>query len=151
MKKAIVLGTVLVLALSCKDEITEKAKETIDKGGKAVEKTANRVVDEVTAHIDRDKGSKIELSEELKEKGINTGKFYIERDSITKTDNKLVVYLIADKDFKGNVTFRVTDSDGIESGRTTFTLNRKAGSAGYEDILFDKRTDIESKSTISIY
>lgn len=151
MKKVLILGSALLVALACREDVTEKTKEAIDKSSEAVERTASKVVDEVSAHIDRDMGCKLVLSEELKAKGINTGKFYIENDSVSKKDNKLVVYLITEKVFNGDVTFKVADDDGIELGRTTVKLNTKAGSAGYHDIVFDKRTDIENKSTISIY
>ncbi len=151
MKKVLILGTALVLALACREDIEQKTKDTLEKSGAAVERTANKVVDEVSSRIDRDMGCTVTLSEELKAKGISTGKFYIERDSVSKKDNKLVIYLITEKAFKGDMNFKVADKDGIEIGRTTVTLNTKAGSAGYHDVVFDSRTDIESKSTISIY
>jgi hypothetical protein len=158
MKKVMILSAALVLVLACKEDIKDKTedfrdktKETINKSGKAVEKTANKVVDEISSHINRNMGCEVVLSEELKNKGLNTGKFYIENDSITDKDNKLVIYLINEKAFKGDVTFKVTDKEGVESGRTVIKLNNKAGDAGYQDVMFDKRTDIESKSTISIY
>lgn len=151
MKKALILGTALVLAVSCKEEIEQKAKEAVDKGGQAVEKTANRVVDEVSAHINRDMGCTVIVSEPLKEQGISTGKFYIEKDTVANKDNKLVVYLITDKDYKGSLKFKVADKDGTELGRTALQLNEKAGNAGYHDVQFDNRTDIESKSTITIF
>lgn len=151
MKKVLILSTALILAIACREETKEKAKEAIDKSSKTVEETANKIVDEVSSHIDRDMGCTVVVSEPLKERGLSTGKFYIENDTVTKNDNKLVVYVITEKAFKGDVTFKVADTDGTELGRTTVKMDTKAGAAGYQDIQFDKRTDIENKSTITIY
>ncbi|OYQ43815.1 hypothetical protein CHU92_02915 [Flavobacterium cyanobacteriorum] len=151
MKKVIILIIAVAVMAGCREDVTEKTKEAIEKSSEVVERTANKVVDEVSAHIERDMGCKLVLSEELKAKGITTGKFYIENDSVTKKDNKLVIYLITEKAFSGDITFKVAGDDGTELGRATLQLNTKAGSAGYHDIAFDKRTDIENKSIINIY
>jgi CTP-dependent riboflavin kinase len=148
MKKALILGIALSLALACKKETEEKAKDAINEGGKAVQETAGKVVDEVSSHFEDSRGCKLELSEDLKNKGIGTGKFYIEKDTVTKKYNKLVIYLINDKSYKGAINFKVLDKKGVEVGRTTLEADAKTG---YKDILFDNRTDIEPKSTISIY
>lgn len=151
MKKVLILGSALILTIACKEETKEKAKEAIDKSGKTVEETANRIVDEVSAHINRDMGCKLVVSDALKEKGFGTGKFYIEKDTVSGNNNKLIVYVINENDYKGDVTFKVTNTEGTELGRTSVKIDAKAGSAGYQDIQFDKRTDIENKSTITIY
>ena len=44
----------------------------------------------------------------------------------------------------------VFDKNNVEYGRQKITINGKAGEAGYHDVIFDARTDIESKSTIKI-
>ncbi|WP_294823471.1 hypothetical protein [uncultured Flavobacterium sp.] len=151
MKKLLILGVALTLATACKQEAEDKAREVIHESGKAVEETAGKVVDEVSSHFEDSRGCTIALSEDIKNKGISTGKFYIEKDSVTKKHNKLVVYLINDKDYSGIVNFKVADKDGVEIGRTTLDISPKTGQAGYRDVIFDSRTDIESKSTISIY
>ncbi|AWH85932.1 hypothetical protein HYN59_12810 [Flavobacterium album] len=148
MKKALVLGIALSLAIACKKETEDKARDVINEGGKAVEKTADKVVDEVSAHFEDSRGCKLELSEDLKNKGIGTGKFYIEKDTVTKKHNKLVIYLINDKNYKGAINFKVSDKEGVETGRTTLAAD---AATGYKDVVFDSRTDIEPKSTISIY
>jgi len=157
MKKVIILCAALVFAISCKDEVEQKTEnainkgeEALNKGGEAVKKTANKAADEFNDLIDRNLNCKVELSEALKAKGLTTGKFYIE-DGEGGKDNKFVVYLITEKDFKGDVNFKAVDKNGQESGRTKVSLNKKAGDAGYEEVVFDPRTDIESKSIISIY
>lgn len=148
MKKYIIALLLLMIAMSCGD-VKEKAKETINKGGEVVGETATEFVEGVTEGVDRTLDSKIVVSDALKQQGINTGKFYIESDTLGK-DNKLVIYVISEKDFKGKLTFKALDKKGLETGRKVLELNRKAGEAAYENIAFDERTDIEVKSTIQI-
>lgn len=157
MKKVLILCAALIMALSCREEAEnkadralEKGEAALEKGGEAVKKTANKAADEFNDLIDRNMNCTLELSEDLKAKGLSTGKFYIEEGANNK-DNKLVVYLISEKDFSGDVKFKIVDKNGAELGRTTVKLNKKAGDAGYEDIVFDERTDIESKSVITVY
>lgn len=148
MKKLLLPLLALSLAVSC-NNVKEKAKNTINKGGEAVGETATEFIEGVTEGVDRTLDNKIVLSEGLKSQGVGTGKFYIESDSLGK-DNKLVIYLITEKDFKGKLTFKIVDKKGLETGRKVIELNRKAGEAAYQDVTFNQRTDIEVKSTIQI-
>jgi hypothetical protein len=161
MKKVVILCTALIIAVSCREDVEnkvergtenaiEKGEQALDKGGEAVKKTANKAADEFNDLINRNMNCTLTLSDELKGKGISAGKFYIEEGANGK-DNKVVVYLISEKDFNSDVKFKVVNKDGLELGRSTLKLNRKAGDAGYEDIVFDERTDIESRSTITVY
>lgn len=161
MKKVLILCTALAIAIACKEETeneverktenaVEKGEAALEKGGEALKKTANKAADKFNDLIDRNMNCTLELSEELKSKGLSTGKFYIEEGANGK-DNKLVVYLISEKDYNGEAKVKVINKNGLELGRSTVKLNRKAGDAGYEDVVFDERTDIESRSTITIY
>jgi len=157
MKKILILCATLVFAISCREDVENKADQAIDKGeaalekgGEALKKGASKAADGLGDLVNRNMGCKLEVSEDLKAEGISTGKFYIEEGANNK-DNKLVVYFISDKDFNGDVKFKVVNKDGQELGRTSVKLNKKAGDAGYEDIVFDERTDIESRSVITIF
>src|SRR5687767_14039448 len=110
MKKYIIALLLITIATSCGD-VKEKAKETINKGGEVVGETATEFVEGVTEGVDRTLDSKIVVSDALKKQGINTGKFYIESDTLGK-DNKLVIYVISGKDFKGKLTFKALDKKG---------------------------------------
>lgn len=128
----------------------QKAKETINKGGEAVGETATEFIEGVSEGVDRTLECKISLSEELIDKGVKTGKFYIE-DEGNRKDNKLVIYIITEKTLNDTLTFTAKDKKGVEFGRKKLVLNTKAGDASYYDVIFDARTDIEVKSTIEIY
>ncbi len=137
------------LAISC-NKVKEKTKETINKGGETVGEMATEFTEGVTEGVERNLDCKVVVSEGLKAQGISTGKYHIENDSLGK-DNKLVIYIITEKAFKGTVTFKINDKKGVEFGRQELQLNANAGAAGYYDVVFDPRTDIEVKSTIEIY
>ncbi|MFP9098617.1 hypothetical protein ACLI09_06140 [Flavobacterium sp. RHBU_24] len=148
MKRLFTLLAIATLICSC-NKVKDKTKETLNKGGEAVGEMATEFTEGVTEGVERTLDCKIVLSEELKAGGISYGKFHIENDSLGN-DNKLVIYIITEKDYKGNLTFKVTDKKGVEFGRQQLALDAKAGAAGYYDVVFDPRTDIEVKSTIEI-
>lgn len=148
MKKLLTLLAIATLVCSC-NKVKDKTKETLNKGGEAVGEMATEFTEGVTEGVERTLDCKVVLSEGLKAEGISYGKFHIENDSLGK-DNKLVIYLITEKAYKGNLTFKVTDKKGVEFGRQQLALDTKPGAAGYYDVVFDPRTDIEVKSTIEI-
>lgn len=149
MKKLLTVALFMVLAISC-NKVKEKTKETINKGGETVGEMATEFTEGVTEGVERNLDCKVVVSDGLKAQGISTGKYHIENDSLGK-DNQLVIYIITEKAFKGTLTFKVNDKKGIEFGRQQLQLDAKAGAAGYYDVVFDPRTDIEVKSTIEIY
>lgn len=148
MKKLFSILVVLSLTCAC-SKVKEKTKETLNKGGETVGEMATEFTEGVTEGVERNLDCKIVLSERLKQQGIALGKYHIESDTLGH-NNKIVVYLITEKAFKGNLTFKVSDKKGVEFGRTQLTLDTKAGAANYYDVVFDPRTDIEVKSTIEI-
>lgn len=148
MKKVLIFAATIILALSC-NNVKEKTKETLNKSGEAVGEFATEVGEGISEGIDRTLESKIVVSDNLTQKGIKTGKFHIESDTLNH-NNKLVIYLITEKDFNGTLTFKVSDKKGVEFGRKQLALNSKAGNAAYYNVVFDPRTDIEVRSTIEI-
>ena len=149
MKKIVALMTILAVAVAC-NNVQEKTKDTLNKGGEAVGEAATELAEGISEGVQRTMECNIEVSAELKAKGFSTGKFYIEKDSVTNNENKLVIYLIAEKPLKQDIIFKAIDKKGTETGRKKLTVNMQAGDASYHDIVFDNRTDIESRSTIKI-
>ena len=136
----------MILLASC-GRVREKAKETINKGGETVGKTATEFFEGVSAGIDKTLECELSLSETLVSKGLKTGKFSIE-NTVEGKNNQLTVYLIFDKDFNSPVTSKIFDKNGLEAGRAKIDIAGKADEAGYFDFIFDKRTNIEVKSKI---
>lgn len=132
---------------SC-DRVKEKTKETINQGGETVGKTATEFIEGVTEGVEKTLQCELTLSNDLTNKGLKTGKFTIESDS--GTNNKLVLYIITEKDFNSRVTAIVKDKTGLETGRSIKEIKGKAGESGYFDFYFDKRTNIDVRSSILI-
>lgn len=143
MKKSI-LFIMILMFVSC-----NKAKETINKSGEVVGKSATEFFGGVAEGVDKSLECELILSDEIKDK-ISTGKFYIESDDSGGKDNKLVVYFIFNEDVNQDITFRITDKKELEYGRSKINVTGKKGEAAYFDVVFDKRTIIESKTKIHI-
>jgi hypothetical protein len=148
MKRIILILTALMLFASC-GRVKEKAKETINKGGETVGKTATEFFEGVSTGIDKTLECELSLSETLLSKGLKTGKFSIENAAVGK-NNQLTVYLIFDKDFNSPVIAKTFDKNGLETGRAKIDIAGKADEAAYFDFVFDKRTYIEVKSKITL-
>jgi hypothetical protein len=148
--KNFVWFSVLILFLSSCNGFKEKTKETINNGGETVGKTATEFFEGVSEGVDKTLQCELRLSKDLSEKGLKTGKFLIANDSLGNENNVVSLYLIFEKDFKGTVQVKVTDKNGLESGRVKTAIEGKAGEGKYYDFIFDKRANIEVKSKITI-
>ena len=148
LKISVILSIAILLA-SCSD-MKEKTKETLNEGGEIVGKTATEIVEGIKTGVDKTLECDVEVSQQLIDKGIKTGKFSIENDSTGGNNNVLIIYLIFEKDFKGSLTAKVLDKKGLEGGRSKLTITAKAGNAGFFDFKFDRRTYIEVKSKIVV-
>jgi hypothetical protein len=146
MKQIISILTVLMLLVSC-SRVKEKAKETINKGGETVGKTATEFFEGVSEGVDKTLQCELSLSQPLIDKGLKTGKFAIDNTDGGR-NNQLTIYLIFDKDLESTVTAKVFDKKGLKLGRTKIDIAGKANESGYFDFTFDKRTYIEVKSKI---
>lgn len=149
MKKLLTIITLAITIISC-DRVKEKTKETINKGGEAVGKTATEFIEGVSEGVDNTLQCEITLSQTLQDKGLQTGKFSINNDTTGGQNNLLTLYIIFDKDFKNDISIKAFDKNGVEIGRTKMQIEGKTGDAKYYDFLFDKRTYIEAKSKITI-
>lgn len=149
MKKINLIIASLFVMAACSD-VKEKAKETLNQGGEIVGKTATEIAEGIKTGVDKTLECDIQLSQQLKDKGVKTGKFSIENDSTGGSNNVLVLYLIFEKDFKNALTVKAMDKNGMETGRSKLFITAKAGDAGYFDFKFDKRTYIEVKSKIVV-
>jgi hypothetical protein len=136
---------VTLLSSSC-DHIKQKTRDTIHKSGETVGKSSSEFVNGISQGVDQTFECKLDISEALKSRGLKTGKFKI-ADGTEAKDNLLSVYLVFDKDFKGTISAKAFDVKNQEYGRTKVETEGVGGEAKYFDFIFDKRTNIESKST----
>lgn len=149
MKKIIFITTILGLFMSC-NKVKETTKETINKTGETVGKSATEFFDGVSDGVEKTLECEITLSYQLIENGLKTGKYEIKSNLNNGKDNILVLYLIFDKDIDQTLYLKAFDKKNVEIGRSKLEITGKKGEAEYFEFHFNDRTDIESKSKISI-
>lgn len=153
MKKYLLLASVISFA-ACNlgnkvSNLTEEvANKTATKAGEIIGGSTRSFADGVGEGLDKAGNSFLQLSEELSKKGIKLGGHKIE--NLSGNDNKLSVYFIFEQDFTGTVMVKVFNKQMQEVGRIKQELSGKKDDAGYIDFVFDERTNIDPKYTITI-
>ena len=147
--KKMVISALVVLSFSACHLIKEKGKETINDAGKAVGQGTSQFVSGVADGVDKTFKSTIAVSDSLRAKGLTTGKYSIDHE-YKDTLYKIVLYCIFAKDIDRMVTIKAFDEKGVEYGRTKLHLTGKANDAHYVDIVFDSKTQLESKSKFTL-
>ncbi len=137
-----------LLTLSC-NWAKQKTKETINKSGEVAAKTGSEFIDGVSKGVEKTFENKVKISGALSKDGLHVGKVLIQ-SSDSATDNKLGAYLIYNNTIDKKVTIKIFTESGDEYGRLVQTLKGNKGEAGYVDFIFDKRTNIDSRGTITI-
>jgi hypothetical protein len=145
------IATATLLFSAC-DRVKDTAKNTVNKAGDVAGQATGELLEGVAGGVDKAFELKVELSPALQAAGLKTGKCKVESDTLQNgaVDNVAVVYIIFDKDVAKNVTAKAFDVKGQEMGRSLIKINGKAGNAGYLHIPFNKETDLDSDSRVTI-
>jgi hypothetical protein len=144
MKK--ILLSVLFASLSLLSCRTEEGNEKLAEAGETVGKSAATIAKSVKSGIEKATKITIDVSENLKTKGLSTGKITL--DSKEGRHNVLNVYLIFEKRINRTLTMKVLDSEGLELGRTKALVKGEVGDAKFVDFVFDSRTNIDRDNKI---
>jgi hypothetical protein len=129
--------------------VSSETKEKINEAGNETGQTVGKFVSGITHGVEKSLEVKVDLSQNLKDKGIEFGKITIANDTEGK-DNLLIVYVIFNQDFKGSLFARTYDNKGLEMGRSKLTISGKKEEARFVEFHFDRHTNIDSDSKISI-
>ena len=146
--KYVMLLLISVILCSC-NWAKHKAKDTVNKSGEIVAKAGSEFADGVSKGVEKTFESEVKFSDPLIKKGLKSGKILI-NSSDSATDNILTAYLIFDNDIDQVVTIKVFNESGQEYGRVTQAVKGTKGEAKYLDFVFDKRTNLDGKSKITI-
>lgn len=146
MKKVIIGIVVFATLISCKPSAV---KEKINKVGDVAGQTAGEFFEGVSKGVQKAFEVDIDLPENLKTQGIEFGKSTISSDSVG-SDNLLNLYVIFNKDFKGEFTAKVLDDKSKEMGRSKTEISGKKGEAKFFMFHFDEKTNIDSKNKIVV-
>lgn len=155
MRTTILLGLTVLALVAC-DRLTEKGGATLHKAGETMGRSATVIVDGIGEGIKRADKRVLVVGEDLKKKGLRTGKFRVDKadagltDKDPEGDNRLTIYCIFDQNLDRAVTATLFDEAGEEYGRTKVKLTGRAGDARNVDFVFEPRTDIERGTKIML-
>lgn len=144
----LILVAITLAAVAChrvKEGVKDAANTTGDAAGEVVGEFSKGVADgaekafEVTP----------EYTKAFTDKGLKAGDVKLRSDS-NATDNVLNIYIIFEKDFKGSVLAKASNSKGLEMGRASANIAGKKGEAKYVEFKFDKLTNIDADSKIVV-
>ena len=128
---------------------TSSIKENINKTGDAAGQAIGEFASGVSTGVKKAIEPKIELTDDLKNKGIALGKTVVSSDSLGK-DNILVAYIIFNSDYTGTITAKAFDNKNLEIGRVKQPVKARKDETQYLEFRFDKRTDIDNDSRIAL-
>jgi len=136
---------ILVFSACSSSSIKEKINKTGDVAGQA----AGEFIEGASKGVEKAFDVKVELNQNLKEKGIEFGKTIISSDSLG-TDNLLVLYVIFNQAFDGTLTAKAFDEQTLEMGRAKLNVIGKKDEAKFIEFHFDPRTNINSKNKLTV-
>lgn len=147
MKILLLMGLAATFA-SC-NSFKEKSKNTINKAGEVVGKAGSEFADGMKKGVEKTFANPVELSADLKAKGLQTGKIII-NGTDSSTDNIVSAYFIFTADINQSITMKLFTDAGQEFGRVGQPVKAAKGEARYVDFVFDKRTNIDGKGKITL-
>ncbi len=128
---------------------TDNGNEKLQEESQKVGKSATKVVKGIKAGIENATKINIDLSENIKNKGVSLGKVKLDSKNGGR-HNMLNVYMIFEKNINKTVTVKVINNNGDEVGRTKQLLKGTAGEATYIDFIFPKQTNIDRDFKITM-
>jgi hypothetical protein len=137
--------TLCIFASCSSCEVKEKANKAGKEAGQVIGEFASGISNGVEESIE----VSVILTDNLKSKGIQFGKTTVSSTNEGK-DNLLSVYIIFNQDFTGSLTAKAFDGKGLEMGRVKLDLSGKKDEARFIDFPFDKRTNIDNDSKLTI-
>lgn len=146
MHRLFILVAVLISTISCS---SDSIKKKMNKAGQIAGSATGEFVEGAAKSIEDAFDVHVEIKEELKAKGLELGKCSLSNGTEGK-DNLLIVYVIFNEDFDGTVMAKAHDNQMLEMGRVQLPLTGAKNEAKFIEFHFDKRTNIDSDSKLTI-
>lgn len=143
------IALLLVLMLSGCNWAESKTKQVLNKSGELAGSAATEVIEGVTTGVERTWKVDVQLSQALRDKGLQLGRTVVLSDEQGR-NNRLKVYLSTDVGMQDSLSAIAYDKDSLEMGRTTLVLNALPNSGDHYELLFQNDTDLERKSRVLI-
>jgi hypothetical protein len=122
---------------------TSSLKENINKTGDVAGQAIGQFASGVTTGVKKSIEPKIDISDNVKNKGLSFGKMTILSDSAA-TANTLVAYIIFNNDFTGTLTALAFDNKNLEMGRVKVEIKGRKDESRYIEFHFDKRCELKN-------
>jgi hypothetical protein len=133
-------------AIAVKSKLIEGAGKALQEQGKEAAKSASKGIGDVIKGINSGVSESINTSKVISEPAFNANFEECKAEKIygadTDKQKKVTIYLIAKKDFKGNLVLKAFDADKKEIGRSSLEVSIKKDDAKYVDFSFDERTHL---------
>ncbi|WP_196892958.1 hypothetical protein [Aureivirga marina] len=129
--------------VAIKSKLIKGAGDALKSDGKEAAESASEGLGEVI------KGTSSGFDKSLSRVNVQTDSIFSNYFELGRTaresekdSSKVVVYLIANKNFDGKLKLKAFDNTNKEMGRTTIAVNLKEDDATYVDFFFNKRTPL---------
>ena len=166
MKKVLILFSALAILVSCqskeekmkeaeadgneavavKSKLIEGAGKALQEEGKEAAKSASKGIGDVIKGINSGMSESINTSKVISDPAFKTNFEECKAEKIYASDSdkqkKVTIYLIAKKDFKGDILLKAFDADKKEIGRSKLEVSIKKDDAKYVDFSFNERTHL---------
>jgi len=139
---------VTVAAVAC-NRVKETAKGAVNTAGDAAGQVAGEFAKGVGDGVEKSFDVVPDYTASFTAKGLKAGEVKLSSDSAA-TDNVLNIYIIFEKDYKGEVFVKANNSKGLEIGRSTAKIEGKKGAAKYVEFHFDTKTNIDADSKVVV-
>lgn len=140
------IALIIFTVFSCSSPDT---RQNINKVGDAAGQAVGEFVEGVTHGVEKAFDVEVALPQKFADRGIKFGKTMVS-SADGGTDNLLLVYMIFETDFNGLMTARAFDNKGLEMGRCPVTVNGKKDEAKFVEFHFDRHTNIDSDSRLTV-
>lgn len=149
MRYTILSMLIVATIFSACDKVKNSTKNAIDQTAETAGKVGSDIVTKVGEGVEKSLECKVQLSEPLQKAGVQTGKLYFDK-GLEGNENVLSVYFIFQQDFAKILSIKAFDEKGVEYGRTSLMVKAKKDSANYFDFRFNKKVNLELKSTFIV-
>ncbi len=141
-------GLLFLLTAGCGDGEQDK-KSLAERSGEKFGRSAREFTVAVGKGVENSRVKMLTVAPELQERGLE---FTVskEQDVLSAEQSKLLLYVIAEKEFDGQVQVRAMNAQNQEIGRSRETLSLEPDEAKYINVSFPKEMDASSVESYDI-
>jgi hypothetical protein len=148
--KIFLMAAALLTGLISCNWAKNKTGQAINGTGEVVGKAGSEFASGIAKGVEKTFSHEIVFSPALVQAGLGAGKIVVRSQESGGNDNILSPYLIYNEAIDRDIIVKLFTEDGLEYGRVTQHIKGAKGSAGFVDVVFDARTNIDLKGKITL-